>query len=86
MGRRTGQKGISAIAAHNARAAVANLRGELFMLIGFTIAPCAGPSERDLVAPCGLSEEQQSALSVHAWSHLERPGNALLTLAGVYRY
>jgi hypothetical protein len=56
------------------------------MLIGFTIAPCAGPSERDLVAPCGLSEEQQSALSVHAWSHLERPGNALLTLAGVYRY
>jgi hypothetical protein len=55
--------------------------------------------ERDLIAPSGLSEEQQSALSVDAWSHPKSPaanaprlsiwaalGNALLTLVGVYRY
>lgn len=54
--------------------------------------------ERDL-APSGLSEKGQSALSVHAWSQPGRPAanaprmsiwtalaNALLTLAGIYRY
>ncbi len=57
--------------------------------------------ERELIAPSGLAEEQQSALWVYAWSHPERPalsqcqprlsvwaalGNALLTLIGIYRY
>ena len=56
-------------------------------------------AERDLTAPSGPSEEQQSALSAYGWSQPERLaanaprlsiwaalGNALLTLAGVYRY
>ena len=55
--------------------------------------------ERQLIVPSGLSEEQQSALWVYAWSHPQRPpviasrpsvwaalGNALLTLVGIYRY
>jgi len=55
--------------------------------------------ERELIAPSRLSEEQQSALWVYAWSHPKRQaatirrlsfcvalGNALLTLIGIYRY
>ncbi len=57
--------------------------------------------ERELIAPCGLAEEQQSALWLYAWSHPKRPahrqcqprlpiwaalGNALLTLIGIYRH
>jgi len=55
--------------------------------------------ERELIAPSGLSEEQQSALWVYAWSHPKRRpataprlsvwaalGNALLTVIGIYRY
>ena len=55
--------------------------------------------ERELIAPSGLPEEQQSALWLYAWSHPKRPvatvprlsvwtalGNALLTLVGIYRY
>jgi hypothetical protein len=55
--------------------------------------------ERKLIAPSGLSEEEQSALWLYAWSHLMRRatsqpapsvsaalGNALLTLVGIYRH
>jgi hypothetical protein len=55
--------------------------------------------ERELIAPSGLTEEQQSALWLYAWSHPKCPaasqrrlsvwaalGNALLTLIGIYRY
>jgi hypothetical protein len=55
--------------------------------------------ERQLIAPSGIPEEQQSALWVYAWSHPKRPaasaprlsvwaalGNALATLVGSYRY
>ena len=55
--------------------------------------------ERELIAPSGLSEEEQSALWLYAWSHPTRRatsqpalsvraalGNALLTLVGIYRY
>ena len=55
--------------------------------------------ERELIVPSGLSEEQQSALWVYAWSHPKRPlltaprlsgwtalGNSLLTLIGIYRH
>ena len=57
--------------------------------------------ERELIAPSGLAEEQQSALWLYAWSLPKRPalshcqprlsvwaalGNALLTLIGIYRY
>jgi hypothetical protein len=55
--------------------------------------------ERELIAPSGLAEEQQSALWLYAWSHPKCPaasqprfpvwaalGNALLTLIGIYRY
>jgi len=57
--------------------------------------------ERELIAPSGLPEEQQSALWLYAWSHPKRPalsqcqprpcvwaalGNALLTLVGIDRY
>jgi hypothetical protein len=57
--------------------------------------------ERELIAPCGLGEEQQSALWLYAWSHPKPPalsqcqprlsvwaalGNALLTLIGIDRY
>ena len=57
--------------------------------------------ERELLAPAGLPEEQQNALWVYAWSHPKRPAlsqcqprlsvwaalaNALLTLAGIYRF
>jgi hypothetical protein len=55
--------------------------------------------ERELIAPSGLAEEQQSALWLYAWSHPKRPaasqpglsiwaalGNALLTRIGVYRF
>lgn len=54
--------------------------------------------ERELIAPSGLSEEEQSALWLYAWSHPPRQatsqvglsvsaalGNALLTLIGIYR-
>lgn len=53
----------------------------------------------ELIEPSGLSEEQQDALWVYAWSLPRRPaanaprlpiwaalGNALLTLVGIYRY
>lgn len=55
--------------------------------------------ERELIAPSGLSEEQQSALWLYAWSCPERRAasqprlsvwtalaNALLTPIGIYRY
>ncbi len=55
--------------------------------------------ERELIAPCGLAEEQQSALWLYAWSHPNCPaasqprlsvwaalGNALVTLIGIYRH
>jgi len=55
--------------------------------------------ERELIAPSGLAEEQQSALWLYAWSDPKCPaasqprlsvwaalGNALLTLIGIYRY
>ena len=29
--------------------------------------------ERELIAPCGLAEEQQSVLWLYAWSHRQRP-------------
>ena len=51
--------------------------------------------ERELIAPSGLAEEQQSALWLYAWSHPRCPaasqprlsvwtalGNAMLTLIG----
>ena len=55
--------------------------------------------DRELIAPSGLPEEQQSALWLYAWSHPARRavaaprfavwaalGNALLTLIGIHRY
>jgi hypothetical protein len=57
--------------------------------------------ERELIAPSGMPEEQQSALWLFAWSHPKRPAlskcqprlfvwaalaNALLTLIGIDRY
>ena len=55
--------------------------------------------ERELIAPSGLSEEEQSALWLYAWSQPARQatsqpepsvraalGNALLTLIGICRY
>lgn len=55
--------------------------------------------ERELIAPSGLAEEQQSALWLYAWSHPRCPaasqprlsvwaalGNALVTLIGIYRH
>ena len=55
--------------------------------------------ERELIAPSGLAEEQQSVLWLYACSHPKRApirqprlsvwaalGNALLTLIGIYRY
>jgi hypothetical protein len=55
--------------------------------------------ERELIAPARLSDEQQSALWLYAWSLPKRPAasepplpiwaaleNALATLAGIYRY
>jgi hypothetical protein len=55
--------------------------------------------ERELIAPSGPAEEQQSALWLYAWSHATRPagsqprlsvwaalGSALLTLIGIYRH
>jgi hypothetical protein len=55
--------------------------------------------ERELIAPSGLAEEQQSALWLYAWSHPKCPaasqprlsvwaalGSALLTLIGIYRH
>jgi len=55
--------------------------------------------ERELIVPSRLSEEQQSALWVYAWSHPKRPprtaprlsgwtvlGNSLLTLIGIHRH
>jgi hypothetical protein len=57
------------------------------------------PVERELIAPSGLSEEEQSALWLYGWSHPTRRassqpassvwaalGDALLTLVGIYRY
>ena len=55
--------------------------------------------ERGLIAPSGLSEEEQSALWLYAWSHPARRatsqaglsawaalGNVLLIFIGIYRY
>jgi hypothetical protein len=55
--------------------------------------------ERQLIAPSGLPEEQQSALWLYAWSYPKRPaanaprlsvwvalGNTLATVVGSYRY
>lgn len=55
--------------------------------------------ERELIAPSGLPEDQQSALWLYAWSHPKRQAasqprlsartaraNALSTLIGIYRY
>ena len=55
--------------------------------------------ERELIAPSGLSEEEQSALWLYAWSHPTRRAtsqaalsvsaalaNALLSLVGIYRH
>jgi hypothetical protein len=57
--------------------------------------------DRQLIAPSGLPEEQQSALWLYAWSHPKRTStatppprltlwaalrNALLTLIGIYHY
>jgi hypothetical protein len=55
--------------------------------------------DRQLIAPSGLPEEQQSALWLYAWSHAQRTtaapprltvwpalGNALLALIGIYNH
>ena len=53
--------------------------------------------ERELIAPSGLPEEEQSALWLYAWSQPKRPpapqrsvrsalGDALLTLIGICRH